>query len=105
MLSNKQQVHRDDCQLLQRAGEVSTGHDTLLGSPAPPTAATRQLEEFIQRCLPLEREASLLLLDQPPVLIHHWRRPLTAQAAQTFKMQLREMSIGNNKRDHTSNII
>lgn len=43
-------MHRGDCQLLQRAGEVSTGHDTLLAFPPPSAAApgaeaTRQLEE------------------------------------------------------------
>lgn len=99
MLSNRQQVHRGDCQLLQRAGEVSIGHYALLGSPPPPPAApgaeaARQLLEsqdwFIQGCLPLEREASELWLDQPRVLTHHWRTTLTAQAPQTFKMQLRE---------------
>lgn len=82
-------MNRGDCQLLQRAGEVSTDHDTFLGSPPPPTAAggmeaTRQFEEsqdwFIQGSLPLEREASELWLDQPPILIHHWRRSLAAQA-------------------------
>lgn len=62
-------MHRGDFQLLQRAGEVSTGHDTSLGFPPAPAAApgaeaTRQLEEsqVVHTGVPALREGGIRAL-------------------------------------------